>query len=133
MLSAHRVHTHDDLDAAPIEPSWVLAGVPVARAKTLAATADGRSETALWDCTAGQFRWHFGVDETVHVLAGEVVVTSPSGATSTLREGDVAFFPAGTSSVWTVESYVKKLAFLRDGRGPLRRAAGAARRRLRRG
>ena len=67
----------------------------------------------IWDCTAGKFRWYFGVDETVHILEGEVTVSDDGGNTRTLRAGDIGFFPAGTWMTWRVEKYVRKVAFLR--------------------
>ena len=117
----------EELTAAPIPEHWVLEGRPAARAKGLASSADGLSNAALWDCTAGRFEWRFGADETVHILEGSVIVTCPSGETTTLETGDVAFFPAGITSVWEVPHYVKKLAVLREQRTLSRRARALAR------
>src|SRR5262249_41375344 len=69
--------------------------------------------TAVWDCTAGEFRWQFGWDETVLILEGEVHITTGDGVERTLRTGDVAFFAGGSSATWRIETYVKKLAFCR--------------------
>lgn len=101
------------LEAAPIRPEWVIEGAPQARCRELSRSADGTAITAVWDCTAGAFNWHFAGDETVHILEGAVTVDDGSGP-KTLRAGDVAFFPAGTWARWEVSSYVKKLAFCRD-------------------
>lgn len=101
------------LEAAPINSDWILSGAPVARAKEVARSDDGAACTSIWDCSAGTFRWYFGVDETVHILDGEVVVRDEAGRESTLRAGDVGFFPAGTWMVWRVDSYVRKVAYLR--------------------
>jgi uncharacterized cupin superfamily protein len=111
------------LQPSPFDPSWVLRGSPEARVATLAAWR-GRTQAALWDCTAGSFRWQFGpYDETVHILEGEVTVTLLDGSERVLRPGDVALFPAGTTSVWVVSTYVKKVAVLHDTRSRVRRAA----------
>jgi hypothetical protein len=59
------------------------------------------------------------VDETVYILEGSVTVTHDDVET-TLRAGDVAFFAAGLRTVWDVDDYVKKIAFLREGRVSLR-------------
>lgn len=98
------------LEPAPIRADWVLEGRPIARSAELSRSADGMAMTAVWDCTAGAFDWHFGGDETVLILEGEVVVDG----VRTLRAGDVAFFPAGSRARWKVPVYVKKLAFCRD-------------------
>lgn len=101
------------LQAAPIEPSWIVGGRPQARCAELTRSRDGTAATFVWDCTAGEFDWTFAADETVHILQGEVVVDDGSGP-RTLRPGDVALFHAGSTCRWRVPAYVKKLAFLRD-------------------
>ena len=110
------------LMAAPINPAWILAGAPHVRSIEVSRSADGASNTMIWDCTAGTFRWYFGVDETVHIMDGEVIVSDDSGNTRTLRAGDIGFFPAGTWMTWRVETYVRKVAFLRH---PLPQPFGA--------
>jgi uncharacterized cupin superfamily protein len=101
------------LQSAPIEPGWILAGTPQARSAEVARSSDGASNTMVWDCTAGTFRWYFGLDETVHILKGEVFVSDEHGNNRLLRAGDIGFFPAGTWMVWRVDNYVRKIAFLR--------------------
>lgn len=103
-----------DLAPAPIRPEWILKGNPIARALKLSAAEDGNLECMLWDCTAGKFRWRFRCDEIVHVLEGSVhICDETTGAERTLGPGDVAYFPQGSSAVWEVQEYVKKLAILR--------------------
>jgi uncharacterized protein len=98
---------------APINPEWIREGAPKARTFEIARSADGASNTMIWDCTAGTFRWYFGVDETVHILEGGVTVSDDTGHIRMLKAGDIAFFPAGTWMTWRVDTYVKKIAFLR--------------------
>ncbi len=107
---------HEDLAPTQIPPMWVLSGQPQARVKLLAAASDEGMRAALWDCSAGKFKWHFRSDELVHILDGEVRVTDAGGSSRTLKTGDVAYFAAGTDSIWHVDRYVKKLAVLRDNR-----------------
>lgn len=102
-----------ELKPMPVNPSWVLEGAPQARSVEIARSADGASNTMIWDCTRGKFRWFFGVDETVHILEGEVAVSNDFGHRRVLRAGDIAFFPAGTWMTWEVNDYVRKVAFLR--------------------
>ena len=104
---------HVALKPAPITPEWVLQGEPRASSAEISRSADGASNTMIWDCTAGTFRWFFGVDETVHILEGEVLVSDDFGNTRLLRAGDIGFFPAGTWMTWRVDNYVRKIAFLR--------------------
>lgn len=97
----------------PIDPSWVIAGNPQARCVELARSPDGTCSSAQWDCTAGTFHWYFGVEETVHILEGEVVVRDAAGRQFRLRAGDVALMPAHAWMVWQVDKYVRKLAHCR--------------------
>lgn len=98
---------------APINPAWVLDGTPVARAGEIARSSDGTTISAVWDCTAGTFNWYFGVDETVHIVEGEVEVTADGFGPRILRPGDVTLFRAGTTARWHVPRYVRKIAFCR--------------------
>ncbi len=102
-----------ELKSSPINAAWILSGEPQARSIEVSRSPDGASNTIIWDCTAGTFRWYFGVDETVHILDGEVIVSDANGNMRTLRTGDIGFFPAGTWMTWRVENYVRKVAFLR--------------------
>lgn len=102
-----------ELEPAPIEPGWVLSGNPEARVAYHSTADDRFANTAVWDCTAGSFRWHFGWDETVVILEGEVRVVADDGTRRVLRPGDAGYFKAGTWATWHVDHYVKKIAFTR--------------------
>jgi uncharacterized cupin superfamily protein len=115
------------MQPAPINPDWVRSGSPVARAGEIARSTDGTTLSAVWDCTAGTFDWHFGVDETVHIVEGEVEVSAVGFGPRVLRAGDAALFRAGTTARWHVPRYVKKIAFCRH---PLPRPLGFALRAL---
>jgi uncharacterized cupin superfamily protein len=82
----------------PIRPNWIIEGTPQARSKRLAQSADGTSMIMAWSCSAGRFHWHYAVDETLHITTGEVFVTDDDGKVRRLLPGDMAFFPAGSSS-----------------------------------
>lgn len=101
-----------DLGPAPISSAWILEGSPVARNKLLSESTDGTANTYIWDCTAGRFNWFYDIDETVLVLEGSVTVRDHNGITRTLVAGDTAYFPAGSSAEWTVDKYIRKLAFI---------------------
>jgi uncharacterized cupin superfamily protein len=99
--------------STPINPEWITKGEPQARTAEHSRSHDDAALTAIWDCTAGEFRWFFGWDETVMILEGEVHIVAEDGAERTLSAGDVAFFAAGTWAHWRVDTYVRKVAFLR--------------------
>jgi uncharacterized cupin superfamily protein len=101
------------MKSAPIEPTWVLAGQPVARVGAHSKNIDGWASTNIWDCTAGRFRWHFVWEETVAILEGEVRVTNEAGETFVLKAGSIGYFPGGTWWTWEVPNYVRKIAFCR--------------------
>src|SRR5689334_7771377 len=102
-----------DLEPAPISPDWILAGTPQARSKLLAKSHDRTSSIMVWECTAGRFNWHYSEDETVVVISGEVFITSEKGEERRLGQGDMGFFPAGSSCIWRVNNRIKKVAVLR--------------------
>jgi uncharacterized protein len=103
-----------ELAPAPIPANWILAGTPEARSRQLARSQDGASSVMAWSCTAGRFNWHYTVDETVHIISGEVFVTNEKGEECRLGPGDMAFFPAGSRSTWRVPVAVRKLAVCRQ-------------------
>jgi hypothetical protein len=97
----------------PIRPEWILEGKPVARLQLLSSSADGTASTYFWDCTAGRFNWFYSFDETFHILEGGVSLKGPAGTSRRVAAGDTVFFPAGSSAEWTVDQYIRKLAFCR--------------------
>ena len=50
----------------------------------------------------------------MHIISGEVIVTDEQGRVHRLGPGDMAFFPAGSHSVWLVTKEVRKLAVCRQ-------------------
>jgi uncharacterized protein len=99
--------------ACPIVPDWILEGTPVARQELLSSSADGTANTYFWDCTAGRFNWFYSFDETLYILEGSVLLKDPAGGIRRVVAGDTIFFPAGSRAEWTVESYIRKIAFCR--------------------
>ncbi len=104
-----------NLRKGPLMNDWVISGKPVTGNTQVAKSRDRNSYTMVWDCTAGVFNWYYGQDETLVVLTGEAFITNGSGGPEQrIAEGDVVFFPAGSSAVWRVPNYIRKVAFLRQ-------------------
>lgn len=101
------------LEDAPINPDWIVSGAPVARAGLHSPSTDGKASTNIWDCTAGSFWWTFYNEETVVIVEGSVRVTSQNGAVRLLKAGDIAYFARDTRALWEIDSYVRKIAFVR--------------------
>ena len=116
--------TRTDLQSAPLDPSWILGGAPMARSLQLGEAMDGNLSFGLWDCTDGQFLFKYRSDELIHILEGEAIVRAP-GMELHLHPGVIVFFPKGSTMHWTVGSYIKKLAIFRTVQpGLLGRIAG---------
>ena len=113
------------LNLAAINPLWVLEGNPVSRHKLVSTSADGTASTVFWDCTAGRFNWFYDVDETVYVTEGSVTIKDQEGSVHRMSAGDWIFFPKGSHAEWTVQTYVRKVAFCR---APLPKSVVFARR-----
>ncbi|MTI43454.1 hypothetical protein JM93_03878 [Roseibium hamelinense] len=96
---------------APINPNWILEGSPDAYCANMTGANRGWTSTDHWSCTAGKFRWHYGCDEAVMFLEGEAFITDAAGVRYHARPGICLFFPVGTSAVWEVPEYVRKIAF----------------------
>jgi uncharacterized cupin superfamily protein len=123
-----------ELLPSPITPAWIIDGAPVARNRVLSTSEDQTACTIVWDCTKGKFNWYYDFDETVHITEGSVKLEDGHGPARTVGPGDVVFFPAGSHAVWTVDNYVRKVAFCRkilpSPIGFLVRALRAVKRRL---
>ena len=124
VMRGHQMHP-PSLTAAPmvpvvIDPSWVIDGVPVMRAAVFSSSRDGKELSGIWECDGPtKFEWHFGTDEAIYVLEGAVTV-EVGGATRAFGPGDIAFFPAGTASLWNVPVHVKKAFTLHEPGKPIR-------------
>ena len=110
--SVEYLSTKEALQPSPINSDWIISGDPRAKAAVISTSADGQSFTAIWECTAGTFHWHYAFDETLHFLEGSVTVDDGSGP-RTVGAGDVVYFPKGSSAVWHVDTYIRKLAICR--------------------
>jgi uncharacterized cupin superfamily protein len=101
------------MNECPIHAEWIIEGSPICRNLVLSSSTDGTASTLLWDCTAGRFNWFYDVDETLYIIEGSVIVKNSAGVSRRVSAGDTVFFPAGSRAEWTVETYVRKIAFCR--------------------
>jgi len=100
---------HHDLVAFDVDPSWIKAGSPTFRAAEVSRSPGGRQVVGIWACDGPTtFEWSFALDETVHLLEGEIDVQY-LGSRFKLRPGNTATFHAGTKAVWTIPEKAKKL------------------------
>jgi uncharacterized protein len=102
-----------NLKPSPINPDWIIEGKPEARNAILSRSDDQTACTIVWDCSRGKFNWYYDFDETIHIIEGSVTIEDGHGPARTFGPGDVIFFPAGSHGVWTVDNYVRKVAFCR--------------------
>lgn len=112
LITAQSARSDIEWRPAPIDRSWIRDGNPTTRNRLLSQNRIADVSTYAWDCTAGEFDWHYDLDETVYIVEGEVAVRDDLGRIFRLTVGDVAFFPAGCHAVWRVDDYVRKIAFL---------------------
>ena len=98
---------------APIEPSWIIEGNPIAQSCVLSKSADGLAQTIVWECTEGKFNWYYDFDETIMILEGSIVLENDTMCPTRYGPGDVIFFRDGAHARWHVEGRVRKLAFCR--------------------
>ena len=104
---------HTKLKSGAVRKEWVLGGTPVVNSTTLTRSTDLTAAAVLWDCTAGSFNWQYDIDETIYILEGEVTIFVSELGNVNLGPGDTIYFPSGTTAVWTVPHYVRKVAFFR--------------------
>jgi uncharacterized protein len=102
-----------ELESEPIRPEFILSGSPVARSKKVATSPDWTSSTVVWDCTPGSFHWHYGNEETIHVLEGEAFMMQKNGEERRFAAGEVGFFYAGFSCDWRITKHFRKVAVIR--------------------
>lgn len=103
-----------ELAPDPIRQEWVLSGQPQASSRILTRSRDWLSVLAIWECTAGRFRWEYTRDEILVVASGGASVLDEQGVERRFQRGDVVFFPARTSYIWTIEDRIRKVAVVRE-------------------
>src|SRR5579862_4871904 len=105
---------NEQLATSSIPHEWLLSGDPRTRSKLLGRTPDRLAYAMLWECGAVSYKWNYSRDEAYIVLSGEGFMTDDKGIEHRYGAGDVAFFPAGTKSVWRQPDHFRKIAVLKD-------------------
>jgi uncharacterized cupin superfamily protein len=100
-----------ELFPSPIEPTWIIEGNPQAKSCVISRSTDRLSYTVIWECTEGKFNWYYGLDETILILEGSIILESDSLPSKRYASGDTILFRKGAHARWHVEEHVKKLAF----------------------
>jgi uncharacterized cupin superfamily protein len=104
----------EQLAPGTIPHEWLLSGDPRTRSKLLGRTPDRLAYAMLWECGAVSYKWNYSRDEAYIVLSGEGFMTDEEGVEHRYGAGDLAFFPAGTKSVWRHPHHFQKIAVLKD-------------------
>lgn len=88
----------------------VIEGDPAAKVAWLRTQSggDGVLFTGMFTAEPSTFRYVFGGDESLHVLEGDLDIAIDGGETVTLAPGDIASFPKGATSTWTLRTPLRK-------------------------
>ena len=104
----------DRVDAEGYEPD-IIDGTQVGESHQIRPTGGSgdKLDTSLWRSDPGTYDYLFAGDEAFHVVEGTATVELPdTGERIELRQGDVAYFRAGTRSVWTITEPFKKFVVI---------------------
>lgn len=112
--SKHIAKTRIDATAwepSPLPPETIIAGDPAPEVHWLRESRDPDAPylAGLWRAQPSTFDYFFTMNETAHILEGNVVVTQKEGPTLDLWPGDVVTFPRGAMTRWEVRGPLKKV------------------------
>jgi uncharacterized cupin superfamily protein len=114
MESRRAGYAVDRIDAEGYEPD-MIEGTQVGEFRGLepAAGATVALDACVWRSDPARYDYLFENDEAFHVVEGAATVELlDTGETIDLRVGDIAYFSAGTRSVWTITEPFKKFTVI---------------------
>jgi uncharacterized cupin superfamily protein len=114
MESAKGGYVVDRVDAEDYEPD-IIEGAQVGEFHQIQPKGGSaeKLDASLWRSDPGKYCYLFAGEEAFHVVEGAATVELPdTGERIELRAGDVAFFTAGTRSVWTITEPFKKFTVI---------------------
>lgn len=115
MRITHQSVKEASLDPWPLTADQIREGNPEAAATIIWKSEDGTLCAGIWECTPGTFDWEH-VDETMVVVSGRATIAS-DGEEFEVAVGDIAFFPAGTKTQWTIHETIRKAFHLHAAGG----------------
>jgi uncharacterized protein len=114
MESTTAIYGVDRVDAKGFEPE-MIDGAQVGEVHQIEPSGGSASrlDVSLWRSDPGTYDYLFAGDEAFHVVEGAATVElTDSGETIELKPGDLAYFSAGTRSVWTITEPFKKFVVI---------------------
>jgi uncharacterized cupin superfamily protein len=112
--SARADYVVDQVDAEGYEPDMVD-GAQVGEFHQIepAGVSRAKLDVCLWRANPATYEYLFENDEAFHVIEGAATVELPdTGESIDLRAGDLAYFGAGTRSIWTITQPFKKFTVI---------------------
>ena len=113
-MSAEAEYVVDRVDAEGFEPD-IIDGTQVGESHQVEPDGGGgdRLDASIWRSDPATYDYFFAGDEAFHVVEGAATVELPdTGESVELRAGDVAYFRAGTRSIWTITKPFKKFTVI---------------------
>jgi uncharacterized cupin superfamily protein len=114
MNSTNVAYAVDRVEAEGFEPD-IIDGSPVGESHRIEPRGDGQVKlnASLWRSEPATYDYLFEGDEAFHVVEGAATIELPdTGETVEVGAGDVAYFSAGTRSVWTITEKFKKFTVI---------------------
>ncbi|OLE38364.1 MAG: hypothetical protein AUG48_01940 [Actinobacteria bacterium 13_1_20CM_3_68_9] len=114
METAKAEYVVDRADAEGYEPD-IIDGTRVGEFHQIEPTGGSadKLDACLWRSEPATYDYLFKGDEAFHVVEGAATVELPeTGEKIELRAGDVAYFGAGTRSIWTITQPFKKFTVI---------------------
>jgi uncharacterized cupin superfamily protein len=112
-MKAHESVLLSSVDADAYEPFFVE-GEPTGLVHWLRPAGPQAFSAGIYQVQPGMYPdqtpvpYEFHVNETIHVIEGEVLIEMEDGSSLVLGEGDIASFTKGSKSVWTFRAPFRK-------------------------